>query len=63
MGLQEILRLMRAAADMKTVIEKGIELLTGDDQVAAKEAYEELKAGNDAGHARVQAKLEAAGRA
>ena len=43
--------------EFKATFDAAKSLLSGDDQAIASEAYEDLMAENDAGHARLQAKL------
>lgn len=43
--------------DFKAVFNAAKSLLSGDDQAIADEAYADLMADNDAGHARLQEKL------
>ncbi len=57
MNLETVLRLMRAAIDIKAMIEQGIDVLSEDDQSVAKEAYADLRAENDDAHERLQKKL------
>lgn len=49
-----------ALPEFKKLFDGVVDLLDEDDQAAAKEAYADLIADNDEGHARLQAKLAAA---
>ena len=48
---------LAAASEFKALYDAGVSLLGDDDQATAKAAYADLIADNDAGHARLQAKL------
>ncbi len=67
MNLETVLKALQAIPSalaivpaVASLIETGINALSTDDQAVAREAYDDLKADNDEGHARLQAKLEAA---
>lgn len=65
--LKTLLRLLPAVGpalaalpEFKRIYDLAVDALSEDDQAIAKEAYADLIADNDEGHARLQAKLAAA---